>query len=100
MAARFAGLRGGGFILRHGRFRHAVGELDEGLVSRWVPLFVKKGFASATSAGIALSVGQVGRAVGVAVEDEKVLAVDNPTETEFADPAQLLVGRCRLTQRA
>src|SRR5262245_57710665 len=75
--------------------------LVEGLVSGLVPLFVQERLREGDErAGVAFSVGQVGRAVGVAVEDEEVFAVDNPTKTEFAEPAQLLAGYWQLTPPA
>src|SRR5262249_38618060 len=74
--------------------------LVEGLVSGLVLLFVQERLREDDErAGVAFSVGQVGRAVGVAVEDEEVFAVDNPTKTEFAEPAQLLAGYCSYHRR-
>src|SRR5262249_55054111 len=56
--------------------------LVEGLVSGLVPLLLQEGLREGDErAGVTFSVAQVGRTVGVAVEDEEVLAVDNPTET-------------------
>src|SRR5262249_16747097 len=69
--------------------------LVEGLVSRLVPVLLHEGLrAGPEPAAVTFSGGQAGRTVRVAVEDEEVLAVANPTETEFAEPAQLLVGCC------
>jgi hypothetical protein len=53
-----------------------------------VPFLVQEGLREGDEhAGVAFSVGQVGRTVGVSLEDEDVLAVDNPTKTEFARAA-------------
>src|SRR5262245_4661743 len=93
----------GGDADRRGGFSSCVTEafdtpfenLVEALVSGLVLLLVQEGLREGDEhAGVAFSVGQVGRAIGVALEDEEVLAVDNPTKTEFAEPAQLLAGYC------
>jgi hypothetical protein len=82
-------------IVRPGDFRHAFEDAVEYFVSGLAPLltqeWLRKGYERT---GVAFSVGQVGGAVGDAVEDEEVLAVDNPTETTFAEPSQPVV-RCR-----
>src|SRR5262249_35218965 len=78
-----------------GAFYPPLWDLVEALLPGLVPLLVQEGLREGDErAGVAFSVGQVGRAVGVALEDEEVLAVDDPTEAEFAEPAQLLVGCC------
>src|SRR5215471_17806177 len=81
------------FILPHGHFRHAVRKPGLSLVPGLVPLLIQEGLREGDErTGVALSVGQVGRAVCVAVEDEEVLALDNATVNESAKPARLLVG--------
>ena len=70
-------------------FEDAVEALVSGLVLLLGP---ERPYEGDERAGVAFAVGQLGCAVGVALEDEEVLAVDNPTETEFAEPAQLSSG--------
>ena len=63
----------------------------EAPVSGLVPLLVQEWLCEGDErAGVTFSVGQVRAAVGVAVEDEEVLTVDDPAETEFAEPVAVM----------